>query len=332
MTMLPLARIAAREIAGFETFTGDDANRLGSAGFDDACKTALEGLGLPNYLAGGGTPWGWHRIGDFLTCERKFKHRYVARLVPVEPAWPLQVGAGLHLFLAIHYDPIEPVRSWREDPMWPGLLAEAIRGHGGSNEVLTEVLRLYSAYLERCKAQGDPLRAIGEVLAVEYLCEDASADPTPYTCRVDAVLWTKQHGIVIVDHKSGARRDRRATEDWPMHGGILGQLRTPPRDPGFRAAFRCRKGGLDRLVITLITKVKEPQIEPLTFVIPSSARRAFEQDLAWYEFARRQCEYTGVWPRRRANCEQFMRRCDYWNLCLYGKPLGLRKAGPDEVL
>jgi len=268
----------------------------------------------PEERQGGGTPWGSSRWAVFERCEYLYWLKYVKRMKLAEPSHPLEIGGLVHECLAAYF---QTFLDWADDESSKACDQACLESMFRLVDLNTkpiphianEARRLLQGWLV-INGPGTSHDERARTLAVEAFAE-VNRDGFPYSTRFDRLLWDPElDGVVIEETKTASRYSESLLLGYRMDPQFLGQQ------------YVYRRGRLDRKYgplrgyrVNLIVKTKGPDVyqETVPILVPQIRDWMQDKKRMWSRLVL--CEAEGRWPKRRANCVMYGRRCEAHDHC-----------------
>lgn len=291
----------------------------GYVGADFAMRKLFESIDKP-YLGGSSGSRGWSSVSTYQRCRYLWKDKYGSGKSVIDETLPgpeaLEVGALVHLFLAIHY-------LQRIDVTYPVDPEAAKR--------FLELQLVTPAVLEQAWSLFDAYRAFwgAEEWMRPLAVEELALDPrTGFSCRWDLVFEVLKPfenmlpGVYVCNSKTASKNDIATRDGWQNDGQILGEM-----DLFNRLGYHKRFGPLRGNCINLIIKTKVPQFFRQIVLPQKRVLNDHHRTLKIFDAEMRLAEATGLYPRSRAACIT-----RYGGLCeLFQHCAGVDDDSPREI-
>jgi len=278
--------------------------------------------------AGGPSPHGSSWWKDFRTCEYLFwaKHVRGMEAASTHPRFEklheaLELGGLYHEALARYY--LEHLKHFDGQGM---AISDASQEEVDEACILamydivnraekvvpgtaTQVRRYLEGWLQLF-GPGRPLDDRRSTMYVEQMVE-VDADGFPYSTRWDRVFWdAKLGGPVLQEHKTASFYSEALLASYRTDPQMIGQMYCWER-----SEFAKRHGPLVGYRVSICVKKAQREYPQEDVPVNGKVIKDWVKDQRWLYMQMQQCAALKTWPRRRGNCIQWMRPCEFHEHC-----------------
>lgn len=242
--------------------------------------------------AGGPSPWGNSKWGDFRDCPYLFWWKHVKRMKRDEPEEPLEIGGLYHELLARYYKFfLRNEDTLSGDDLDKGCIGYARELLEKTDKITpyisSQARNLFDSWLVKY-GPGMPLDDRETTYDVETLIE--VEEPFHYSARIDRWVMT-DFGPVIIEAKSAKARTTYLLQSYPIDPQFIGQVWL------WRKKMSKKYGKLHGFVVDLATKTNPVGLYRESALVSDEVIRRWEKDMVRLNLNMHRCRVEKFWPK-----------------------------------